>query len=498
MDGHHSKDSKQSTADMTIDEMGNHVDELEGKHGGGPPGLAEHTVDRLDRADRVDRVDQKYKNTGGVMCSHYGEMGHSKQRCYEIIGYPNWWDFTKKTTKKYLKTYGTSDGHRLGTATTNVVKPGIIGKKFAHSVITKNSTWIIDTGAFNHMTSDSDNLIRHQPSSWSAICTANGSTSLVTGEGSMILTNTITLDIVLIVLSLVDNLLSVSQITTTLECTDILTRKILGYGVRRGNLYYLELTKQGGLKLSHTHHTRSTDQAHALVWLWHRRLGHLSFGYLQKLQPHLFSSLSISDFQCEFVNWRKATVFPICQVIHSNIWGPAKVSSFSSARNFKKILLTQCQRNIRTLQSDNGTELMDQTSFTYTPQQNGLAERKNRKIMEIVHASLFDMNLPKYYWGEAVKSAVYLMNRAPSNAIDFQSPQQKMESLLSVPHLPNLEPRVFGYSEFQKGYRCYDPHVEFVFSGNYNGYTQNTSYRFLQWHQGDTRFISGHDSAPRM
>ena len=147
-----------------------------------------------------------------------------------------------------------------------------------------------------------------------------------------------------------------------------------------------------------------------------------------------------------------------------------------------------------TLQSDNGTEFMDQvlgdflnhhgirhqTSCTYTPQ----AERTNRQIMEIVRASLFGMNLPKYYWGEAVKSAAYLINRIPSSAIEFQSPQQKMESLLSVPHLPNLEPRVFGctvyvhipkvlrskldpcakrcvfvgYSEFQKGYRCYDPH----------------------------------------
>ncbi|KAH1046556.1 hypothetical protein J1N35_037340 [Gossypium stocksii] len=28
--------------------------------------------------------------------THCGEEGHSKQRCYEIIGYPEWWDFTKK------------------------------------------------------------------------------------------------------------------------------------------------------------------------------------------------------------------------------------------------------------------------------------------------------------------------------------------------------------------------------------------------------------------
>ena len=74
--------------------------------------------------------------------------------------------------------------------------------------------------------------------------------------------------------------------------------------------------------------------------------------------------------------------------------------------------------------------IQHQTSCTYTPQQNGLVERKNRQIMEIVRASLFGMNLLKYYWDEAVKSAAYLMNRTPSGAIDFQSPQQKMEFLM--------------------------------------------------------------------
>ena len=97
---------------------------------------------------------------------------------------------------------------------------------------------------------------------------------------------------------------------------------------------------------------------------------------------------------------------------------------------------TQYQRQIRTFQLDNGTKLMDQllgnllnhhgirhqTSCTYIPQQNGLAERKNKQIMKIVRASLFGMNMPKCYWGEAVKSTAYLMNRIPSSAIKFQSP----------------------------------------------------------------------------
>ena len=131
-------------------------------------------------------------------------------------------------------------------------------KKNLHILLLlKNSTWIIDIGASSHMISDSNKLTCHKPLSHSAIRTANGSISPVTGEGSIILTDTITLDTLLIVPSLAYNLLSVSQITVTLKCTvtfwpqfcvfqNILARKILGYSVIQGNLYYLELTEKGG------------------------------------------------------------------------------------------------------------------------------------------------------------------------------------------------------------------------------------------------------------
>jgi len=56
--------------------------------------------------------------------------------------------------------------------------------------------------------------------------------------------------------------------------------------------------------------------------------------------------------------------------------------------------------------------------------------------------------MPRYYWGEAVKFVVYLINRTPSRVIDFQTPQQRMQSLLSTPYLPNLEPRVFGCTTY--------------------------------------------------
>ena len=175
-----------------------------------------------------------------------------------------------------------------------------------------------------------------------------------------------------------------------------------------------------------------------------------------------------------------------------------KKSDASTAfREFINMVKTQFQRQIQVWQSDNAMEFLENslgdylrqqgirhhTSCTYTPQQNGLAERKNRQIMEMVRAFLFGMNMPRFYWGEAVKSAVYIMNRVPSRVIEFQTPYQKLQTFFDTPHQPNLEPRTFGcivyvhipkvlhskldpcaqrcvfvgYSDFQKGYRCYCP-----------------------------------------
>ncbi|RVW26375.1 Retrovirus-related Pol polyprotein from transposon TNT 1-94 [Vitis vinifera] len=49
-----------------------------------------------------------------------------------------------------------------------------------------------------------------------------------------------------------------------------------------------------------------------------------------------------------------------------------------------------------------------------TPQQNGIAERKNRHLLEVARSLMFSMNVPKLFWGQAVLTAAYLINRMPS------------------------------------------------------------------------------------
>ena len=59
-----------------------------------------------------------------------------------------------------------------------------------------------------------------------------------------------------------------------------------------------------------------------------------------------------------------------------------------------------------------------------TPQHNGVAERMNHTIVEKVWCMLKLAKLPKSFWGKAVNTVVYLINKSPSVPLDFDIPQR--------------------------------------------------------------------------
>ena len=91
---------------------------------------------------------------------------------------------------------------------------------------------------------------------------------------------------------------------------------------------------------------------------------------------------------------------------------------------------------MQVLRSDNGGEYLSsefqqylkahrtihQTTCSNTPHQNRVVERKNRHLLEVVPSSLIEAHMLLSSWGEALTSAAYLINRVPSNTIDFQTP----------------------------------------------------------------------------
>ena len=52
-----------------------------------------------------------------------------------------------------------------------------------------------------------------------------------------------------------------------------------------------------------------------------------------------------------------------------------------------------------------------------TPQQNSVAERRNRTLLEIVKSMMAQVNLPISYWGDALLTTVYVFNRVPSKSV---------------------------------------------------------------------------------
>lgn len=97
---------------------------------------------------------------------------------------------------------------------------------------------------------------------------------------------------------------------------------------------------------------------------------------------------------------------------------------------------TQFDKKIKLLRSDNGGEYLSSTFGSYlnqhgiihqnrcpsNPKQNGVAECKNRYLLEIAKALMFEMNVPKFFWANAVQTIAFFMNRFPTQMLGYKSP----------------------------------------------------------------------------
>ncbi|GJX07242.1 putative ribonuclease H-like domain-containing protein [Tanacetum coccineum] len=168
--------------------------------------------------------------------------------------------------------------------------------------------------------------------------------------------------------------------------------------------------------------------------LWHRRLGHVNFKTMNKLvKGNLVRGLPSKTFEndhtcvaCQKGKQHKAScktkhvssISQPLQMLHMDLFGPTSIRSI----NHKTYCLVVTDDFSR---SDNGTEFknreMDEFcgqkgikreySVARTPQQNGVAERKNRTLIEAARTMLADSLLPIVFWAEAVNTACYVLNR---------------------------------------------------------------------------------------
>ncbi|GAA0143530.1 hypothetical protein LIER_04196 [Lithospermum erythrorhizon] len=115
-----------------------------------------------------------------------------------------------------------------------------------------------------------------------------------------------------------------------------------------------------------------------------------------------------------------------------------KSNAFPVFKAFLMYVQTQFQTSVKVIRSDNALEfcshnaeqfykdqeILHQTSCIYTPQQNGVVERKHKHLLEIARALLFQSNLPAQFWGNGLLTATYLINRFPLSSLHHISPYQ--------------------------------------------------------------------------
>jgi hypothetical protein len=170
----------------------------------------------------------------------------------------------------------------------------------------------------------------------------------------------------------------------------------------------------------------------------------------------------------------------------------AKSEVLKCFAEYRQLIETQTGATLKCLRTDNGGEytgkdfqtfcsqhgIVHQTTTPYTPQQNGLAERMNRTIVERARAMLYYQQVDKCWWAEAVMTAVYLTNRIPNTARSDASPFEVLwKKQPTFEHLRVFGSRGFmhvdktlrskwqskahkcmllGYAEHAKAYRVWD------------------------------------------
>lgn len=131
-----------------------------------------------------------------------------------------------------------------------------------------------------------------------------------------------------------------------------------------------------------------------------------------------------------------------------------KSEALNAFKSFCSLVERGPSKKVRVLRTDRGEEFMSnefndycekteiKRHFTapYTPQQNGVVERRNRTVVEMSRSCLKDMKLPSFLWGEAVRHSIYLLNRLPTRALSGGTPYEAWNE--RKPHIGHI--RVFG------------------------------------------------------
>lgn len=403
--------------------------------------------------------------------------------------------------------------------------------------------WCLDSGATSHLCNDDSLFVNTQrvnsglrlASSATTAIDAMGDVKISTRVGKS--DKSITLRETYHVPDLRTNLMSVAKLVdkgNTVTFTRHGAKVVDGNGnlkiqaKRIGNLFYLNQDPQVA--------NAATDITSPLT-KWHRRLGHLNYGDLKTLinqgyirEPNVDTKGPVPScetciagkFTCLPFPQRTETATKPLQIVHTDLCGKMRTQSQRGALylltftdeytrwtdvyflrskdqvhevfpEYKTRIENQTGHKIKYLQSDNGGEFcnarMDEIlrksgiqrrlTTPHTPQQNGIAERKNRTLVEMARCMLLESGLPPSLWAEAIAAANHVRNRCPTRSLDGKTPYEKLtgrrpnlsylQSFGSKAFVLDKQPgkgkfdsrtqqgRLVGYSDTSKAYRIWIP-----------------------------------------
>ncbi|RVW33419.1 Retrovirus-related Pol polyprotein from transposon TNT 1-94 [Vitis vinifera] len=294
----------------------------------------------------------------------------------------------------------------------------------------KNNVWFLDSGCTNHMTGNKNIFLDMDTTINSQVKMGNGDLVNVKGKGTVgIQTKVGTKYIrdVLLVPTLEQNLLSVGQLVEhgrfghlNFNSLKMLCQRKMVQGLP--NTIEEKNEEYDGCALG-KHHRQSFPKG--VAW---RAKKVLELVHTDICGPMSTPSQGNNKYFVLFIDdfTRMTWVFFMKQ----------KSEVFSIFKKFKSFVEKQSGCYIKTLRSDRGMEYTSsqfgnfcedegverQLTVAYTPQQNGVVERKNQTVMEMAKAMLYEKGLPKIFWAEAVNTAVYLLNRGPTKALLNKTP----------------------------------------------------------------------------
>lgn len=260
---------------------------------------------------------------------------------------------------------------------------------------------------------------------------------------------------------------------------------LLMIGSKYSGLWRLHIVASKSQSSANIVAATSPPVATRLVQKWHSRLGHVNFRTLLQMSsqervdglPQLTKPVSPLCTGCIHgkhhrtvfsVNTERKRVPEPGLFFHCDISGPFQVQSHgghsyfitfkddhSSFRfvffmadrtevltKFKilyKLAKKETGRSMSKLRTDNGREFLSkdfqafiqlkgirhELTAPYTPEQNSVAERDNRSVVECARSMLYNFSMPLQFWGEAINTAVHVLNRVSSRTLHGDTPHTK-------------------------------------------------------------------------